>query len=243
MSYEIISEKLGFDKLPKLYQSGLVFDEIVGCQIPFYEGLGFPPAMLPLASAVGNASYFGAYLYDINNLDCTFVELMLDEEELYEVGLNEQQFCYFLVRRAMLDYYEEDNEFIINQISRFCSLLNVEDWSVIGDLSQEEFLQLEIFDLGVPRYLKLGKNGTTLGNTGFQSRVKTESVHLDYKSEFDAAFMNQDFQKAWNILNTPGWNFDDAKVRFKLLTEQVNNEVMTELYNSWIQLNHPVQGY
>lgn len=95
---------MGFTNLEKLNSSGLMFDEIVGLQIPFFDEIGFPPAMIPIANSIGSFSYFGVYIYDIECSAFTFVDLIIDEKEIYEVGLNEKQFCYYIVRRAIVDY-------------------------------------------------------------------------------------------------------------------------------------------
>lgn len=168
MTYEKIVQKLGFETLEKLNGSGWAFDEIIGLQIPFFEEMGFPPAMVPLANSIGSLSYFGAYIYDIDDLKFTFVDLMIDEKEIYEIGLNEKQFCYYLARRAMLDYYEEDDEEITSQISKLCLILGVDNPSSLGDMSDDEFIKLDVFKDGIPIYLKYGKPGTSVGNTGFQ---------------------------------------------------------------------------
>ncbi len=60
--------------------------------------------MIPIANSIGSFSYFGVYIYDIECLAFTFVDLIIDEKEIYEVGLNEKQFCYYIVRRAIVDY-------------------------------------------------------------------------------------------------------------------------------------------
>lgn len=243
MNYEAIAQKLGFDTLARLNGSGLMYDEIIGLQIPFFEEMGFPPAMVPLANSIGSMSYFGAYIYDIDNLKFTFVDLMIDEKELYEVGLNEKQFCYYLARRAMLDYYEEDDEDIASQISKLCLILGVDDPSSLGDMSDDEFLKLDVFKNGIPIYLKHGKLGTSVGNTGFQRLSDGKSVGSNLKIIFDDALDAGEHQKAWDVLNCPGWSLSDAKSRFKKLVDAKNSELLSELYEEWIRVNHPIQGY
>lgn len=242
MSYEAIVRKLGLHDLAKLNGSGLVFDEIIGLQIPFFEEMGFPPALVPVANSIGSPSYFGAYIYDINDFRSTFVDFMIDEKELYEIGLNEQQFCYYLARRAMLDYYEEDDD-IVSQISKLCSLLDVDNASVLGDLSDEEFLKLDVFKNGIPIYIKYGKPGTSVGGTGFQRLSNGETIGADLISIFDSALDAAEYQQAWEVLNSPGWSLEDAKSRFKKLVDAHGSDILKELYEEWMRLNHPVQGY
>ncbi len=42
ITYEVLVRKLGFTNLEKLNSSGLMFDEIVGLQIPFFDEIGSP---------------------------------------------------------------------------------------------------------------------------------------------------------------------------------------------------------
>lgn len=242
MSYSRIYQKLGFSRLEKLSGSGLMFDEIIGMQIPFSDGMGFPPAMIPFANSIGSFSYFGSYIYDIDRVGLTFVDLMVDEGELYEVGLNEEQFCYYLARRAMVDFYEE-NDGVDTQILEFCSLLGIDNAFALRYMSDEEFLNLGVFESGAPTYLKFGKPGTSIGDTGFQRSSGRKGVVLNHKAVFDAAIDSGKYQKAWSVLNSPGWSLSDAKSKFKILVDAKRSDFLTGIYDEWINSNHPVQGY
>ncbi|MFZ6731777.1 hypothetical protein ACO0LG_07630 [Undibacterium sp. Ji42W] len=65
MEYEDILAALNVKQLNKLKDSNLRFSEILGLEIPFHDGFGFPPALIPIANSIGSFQYFGAFLYDI----------------------------------------------------------------------------------------------------------------------------------------------------------------------------------
>jgi len=233
---------LGFEKLSRLNHADIAFDEVVGLQIPFFDGFGFPPALIPVANSMGSSSYFGAYVYNIIEPRLCFVDLMVNEQEVFEIGLDEKQFSHYLVRRAMRDYFEEGSE-LSTEFSRFSTLLGVENASALALISDEDFLKLEAFKTGIPKYFLDHKAGTTQGTTGFDLASKGENTFPDMTSSFDSAFYNGDFQKSWNILNSPGWSIDLAKTKFTLLVDAADNEVISSLYDAWIAVNHPKDGY
>ncbi|MFZ6679193.1 hypothetical protein [Undibacterium sp. Tian12W] len=184
MEYEDILAALNVKQLNKLKDSNLRFSEILGLEIPFYDGLGFPPALIPIANSIGSFQYFGAFLYDIVDSKVSFVDLMIDDSELFEIGLNEKQFCYYLARRSLQDYLEEDPD-ISSEIYQLCSLLGVDEFNSLQTIDEQNYLRLDVFRSGIPKYFQTRQGGTTYGKTGFDleavaklKRLKKSAVNF-----------------------------------------------------------------
>ncbi|MFZ6780886.1 hypothetical protein ACO0LD_28970 [Undibacterium sp. Ji83W] len=242
MEYEHILAALHVKQLNRLKDSNLRFGEILGLQIPFDDGFGFPPALIPIANSIGSFQYFGAFLYDIVEFKVSFVDLMIDESELFEIGLNEKQFCYYLARRSSQDYFEEDSDISI-EISQLCTLLGVDELDNLQTIDEKNYLKLNVFKSGIPKYLQNRQCGTTYGKTGFDLASNGMKLNFDPNASFSAAISNCDYQKAWEALNSPGWLLEDAKISFKKLVDHTGNPLLTSLYDKWASLNHPQQGY
>jgi hypothetical protein len=241
MYCEKILKQLELHKTLELQDCNLLNE--IGLEIPFYEGLGFPPALIPVANSAGSFSFFGVYIYEIQPLKVCFVDLMMDESELYEIGLTEEQFCHYLSRRAMEDYFEEEEADIAHEILQLCKVLGVNDPKQLEYMSDEEFLKLKVFELEIPKYLLESKSGSTHGKTGFQLVSKGEKLDGNLIDDFNKVLEKRELQSAWNYLNSPGWNIKDAKKCFKRLVNIAENETLSELYKAWSNLYLPEDGY
>jgi hypothetical protein len=236
-----ILEHLKLTKTIELQKCNLLSE--IGLETPFYEGLGFPPALIPVANSVGSFSFFGVYLHDICPFKFSFVDLMMEESEIYEIGLNERQFCLYLARRAMEDYFEEDEEDGARKILQLCTKLNIDSPKQLEYMEDKDFLKLDVFKSGIPKYLLDSKPGSTQGQTGFQLISKGESLDENLKGNVIKSLEEGKLQLAWNYLNSPGWNLKDARDCFKSLVKVAENEFLSEIFDAWSKLNLPEQGY
>lgn len=232
MSYENILSSLGLDQLVQLKSEKLSFDEILGMEIPFYEKMGFPPALIPFANSFGGLSLFGGYLSNIESNEVVFVDLLTDDQKIYEIALSAEQLIFGLVRRAMTDYYDEDTEY---QIQKLCQVLGIPDSQKIGDMDDEDFKRLKVFSSGLPKYLKDETSGLS---NGFEFSKQTNLVEL-----FDNSMQENYYQRAWEYLNTSGWGLPEAKEKFKTLVDSVNNNFLNQMYLEWSKIDHPLEGY
>lgn len=234
MYYDDVLLKLNLNNIIKFKSLDLDFDEILGLEIPFNESIGFPPALIPIASSLGGFSYTGVYLTDIVNNDFVFVDFLVDDNnKIYEVALTEKQFSLYIVRRAMLDYFDDDVE---DQIKTLCNCLGISNFMDIADLEDDEFLELNEFKPDAPKYLTSSLSGFSIEN---EPVLETGNL----KEKFDHCLYNNDFQGAWKYLNQPGWLLSDAKDNFKLLIERSNHKLLLDIFNVWSSLKHPTQGY
>ncbi|MFZ6731779.1 hypothetical protein ACO0LG_07640 [Undibacterium sp. Ji42W] len=179
---------------------------------------------------------------ELNQMFLSFVDLMIDDSELFEIGLNEKQFCYYLARRSLQDYLEEDSD-ISSEIYQLCSLLGVDEFNSLQTIDEQNYLRLDVFRSGVPKYLQNRQGGTTYGKTGFDLASNGMQLNFDLSASFSDAISNSDYQLAWEVLNSPGWLLEDAKSAFKKLVDHTGNQLLSGMYSKWASLNHPQQGY
>ncbi|MBC3907894.1 hypothetical protein [Undibacterium umbellatum] len=224
MTYESILKKLGCHRIVAFQQEGLDYSSILGLNIPFWDGMGFPPALVPIANGHSSRSYTGLYLQNVFQKEFCFLDFDIEASEIYEIGLTENQFGYYLVRRSATDYVEPDDEEIVEDFKRLCKVWNFEATSSFEQESLLELRKLDIFGPGIPKYLADNRPGTTHGNSGFERRSREQEISIDLVSDFHLALEKENHQSAWEILNSPGWSYSlaiDALLELKNATRHL----------------------
>lgn len=193
----------------------------IGLESPFYDGYGFPPSLIPIASGIDVMSYYGIYIDNIYSLGVCYVNLSIEDSNLYEIAISQEQFVYYLSYDAIVNFNDDEEDDA--KMSSFCEELGVFDYRLLQKLASP--LEHPVYKSNLTPRLLSNKPGAGEGETGYQKHsLGYENDPFELTSRFDNALDNQDYQLAWNILNSPGWELKNAKDSFKRLV----------MYQKWI---------
>lgn len=210
----------------------------------------FPPALIPIAADGGSPAYLGLWKHWFTKCEPGFVLLYVEVMQAYEIARTDEQFFDYILVNAIT---EQDG--VTKEIEDFAEFITVDHLTELDELTNESgddpagLLKLSSFTCNPP--LIACKADPMMYDGHFGQKYITPDSEFDcdfasfeknrssgrsafLKEVFASHLKKEDLAGAWRILNSPGWQINDARAAISELSLKAQDPDFDLLRQAWM---------